>query len=166
MTNLKPPPIKPEIYQWTGVTVSKVLGLSSALLLFFGGNAWYNILKKPLFALPLGVLAPFQIAAIVLSGFGSRIVMGNVSGNPAVKPARKMYAVWLVMHGLWLLLFAGLHLAVPAMIVSVLTWGFGTVTIQKFFNVDPKAGSRALFFYLLTSYWMVVNGFLISLNNL
>lgn len=166
MATANTPPIKPEIYQWTGVTVSLALGISSALLLFFGASGWYTILKKPLFALPLGVMAPFQIAAIVLSGFGSRVVMGNVSGNPAVKPARKMYAVWLVMHGLWLILFSGLHQAVPAMIVSVITWGFGTVTIQKFFNVDPKAGSRALFFYLLTSYWMVVNGFLISLNNL
>jgi tryptophan-rich sensory protein len=158
--------INPELYQWSGITISSVLALSTFCLLIFGASNWYNSLVRPDFGLPLGVLAPFQAISVFMSGFGARIVMGNVSGNPAVKPARKSYSIWLVVHAIWLLLFAALHWAVFSMAVCVVQWGIGVFCIQKFFNVDPKAGSKVLLFFLMTTYWMLLNGMIISLNNL
>lgn len=157
--------IKPDWYQWSSVAVSSFLGLSSGLLLFFGASSWYQALVRPDYALPLGVLAPFQVIALVLAGFASRIVMGNVSGNPAVKPARKSYSIWLVIQGIWLLSFAVFHLPELSMGISFVQFGVGVFCVQKFFNVDPRAGSRILMFFAMTAYWLYVNLGILSLNN-
>ncbi|HOY94436.1 MAG TPA: tryptophan-rich sensory protein [Catalimonadaceae bacterium] len=158
--------IDPELYQWSGITVSSILALSTFSLLIFGASHWYNSLKLPEFGFPLGVLAPFQAISVFLSGFGARIVMGNVSGNPAVKPARKSYSLWLMAHAIWLLFFAAFHWPVLSMAICVVQWGIGVFCIQKFFNVDPKAGGNLLFFFLMNTFWMLLNGKIITLNNL
>jgi len=158
--------VSPEIYQWSGITVSTILAISTFCLLFFGAAGWYNSLNRPSFSLPLGVLAPFQAISVFLSGFGARIVMGNVSGNPGVKPARKSYSIWLVVHALWLLAFSAFHLPVLSLGICFIQWGIGLFCIQKFFNVDPKAGSKVVMFFLMTTYWMFLNGYIVSLNNL
>ena len=158
--------IKPEIYQWTGIGVSSVLSVSVFCLLFFGVRGWLeHFPNRPLPILPLGLMAPFQAIALFMSGFGARIVMGNVSGNPDVLPARKVYSIWLVLMGLWVLTFAGLHWVIPAFALSVFQWGFAFLCLQKFFNVDPKAGRLVVFLFLMTTYWAIVNGFLISFND-
>ncbi len=117
--------IKPEIYQWSGIAVSSILSVSVFLLLFFGTRGWLDQFpNKPLPILPLGLMAPFEAIALFMSGFGARIVMGNVSGNPDV-----------------------------------------VLCLQKFFNVDPRAGRMVVFLFLMTTYWAIVNGFLITFNN-
>lgn len=159
-------PIKPEIYQWSGITVSAVLSVSVFCLLFFGAGGWLEKFPhRPFPILPLGIMAPFQSVALFLSGFGARVVMGNVSGNPEVVPARKWYSVWLVLMGLWALVFAGFHWLVPAFALAVLQWGVAFLTLQKFFNVDPKAGRMVVFLFLMANYWALVNGLLITMNN-
>lgn len=158
--------IKPEIYQWSGIGVSSVLSASIFCLLFFGTRGWLEEFpNRPLPILPLGLMAPFQAIALFMSGFGVRIVMGNVSGNPEVVPARKYYGVWLVLMGLWALFFAGFHWVVPAFGIVILQWGVAFFCLQKFFHVDPRAGRLVVFFFLMTSYWAIVNGMLISFNN-
>lgn len=103
--------------------------------------------------------------ALVLAGFGVQVVMGNVSGNPAVKPARRIFSIWLLLHGVWMLIFAGLHFPVLGLGASVVQWGTSVIAIQKFYNVDPKAGHRTMPFFVLTCFWMVVNFYILSLNN-
>jgi tryptophan-rich sensory protein len=158
--------IKPEIYQWSGITVSGILAISAFCLLFFGGGDWYSNLNRSEIALPLIALAPIQAGALFASGFGVRIVMGNVSGNPAVKPARKIYGIWLVIHAIWILIFGGLHLPVLSLGIGFIQWGVATLCIQKFFNVDPKAGWKVVPLYEMTTYWIYNNAVIISLNNL
>jgi hypothetical protein len=158
--------IKPEIYQWSGIGVSSILSISIFCLLFWGTRGWLDQFpNRPLPILPLGLMAPFQAISLFMSGFGARIVMGNVSGNPDVLPARKLYSIWLVLMGLWALVFAGLHLVVPSFALAVLQWGVAFLSLQKFFNVDPKAGRLVVFFFLMTTYWAIVNGFLITFND-
>jgi tryptophan-rich sensory protein len=160
------PVVKPEIYQWSSVTVSGILAVTSLLFLLFGASSWYNVLNKPMFSLPLGVLSPFQAVSVFLAGFGARIVMGNVSGNPAVTPARKLFGIWLSIHGVWLVVFAALHLPVLSLGIAAIQWGVATLCIQKFYNVDPRAGSKVTPLYIMTTYWMLLNGYIVGLNNL
>lgn len=129
-------------------------------------DSWYAPLNKPFFGLPVKMLAPFHVLALVSAVFGVQVVMGNVSGNPAVDPARKLFGVWLVSHALWLLFFASFHHAVLGFGFCVIQWGVALLCIQKFYNVDPKAGRRVLFFFFMTTYWMLLNGGILSLNNL
>jgi len=103
---------------------------------------------------------------LISAGFGVQIVMGNVSGNPAVKPARQLFGIWLFFHSVWLVLFAGLNLPVLSMGFGMVEWGVSVFCIQKFFNVDPKAGNRILLFFIMTTYLIYLNATLISLNNL
>ncbi len=146
--------------------VSSVLGLASALILIFGLNPWYKGLEKPFFAPNLYIMAPVHFVALVLAGFGVQVVMGNVSGNPAVKPARRVFSIWLLFHGIWMLIFAGLHFPVLGLGASVVQWGMAVIAIQKFYNVDPSAGHRTLPFFVVTSFWMVINFYILSMNNL
>jgi tryptophan-rich sensory protein len=124
--------------------------------MIFALRPWYNVVHK---------LAPLHAFSLIMAGFGVQVVMGNVSGNPAVKPARRFYGIWLFLHGLWLVVFAALHFPVLGLGVSVIQWGVALLCIQKFYNVDPKAGHKTIYFFLATSYWMILNGTILSLNN-
>ena len=145
--------------------VSTILALSAGALLFFGANAWFKRLIKPEIALPMFVAVPIHVLALVLAGFGSQIVMGNVSGNPAVGPARRSFSIWIWMHGLWILLFGALHFPVLSLGFAVVQWGVAVYCIQKFYNVDPLAGQRVTPFFITSSYWMIINGFILTLND-
>jgi tryptophan-rich sensory protein len=147
------------------LTVTSFLGLSAALLLFFNTRIWYGLQIKPVFALPVFILAPIHLLCLVFAGLAATIIMGNVSGNPAVGPARKSFSIWLTLHGLWILAFAGFHFPVLGLGTAVIQWGASVYCIQKFYNVDPKAGYQATPFFLLTCYWMLVNGGILSMNN-
>jgi hypothetical protein len=158
--------VKPEIYQWSGIAVSTVLSISAFLLLFFGAKDWLNQYpNQPFPILPLGMTAPVQAISLFASGFGVRIVMGNLSGNPDVAPARKIYSIWLVLMGLWLVSFAGMHLVIPSFGLALCQWGCAFLCLQKFYNVDPRAGKLIISLFLMTSYWVIMNGFLITFNN-
>ena len=111
------------------------------------------------------VMAPFHFFCLFSAGLAATIVMGNVSGNPAVKPARRSFSIWLTLHGIWIVVFGGFHFPVLGLAVAVIQWGVAVFCIQKFFNVDPKAGQRLLLFFLITTYWMLVNGGILSMNN-
>lgn len=126
---------------------------------------WYESLETPDLSFPIIILAPIHFAAIVISSFGVKVVMANLSGNPAVFPARKLYGAWLFLHSVWLVLFAGLHLPVISLGFGMFEWGIAVLCIQKFYNVDPVAGRRILLFFLVTSYLMYVNAAILSLNN-
>jgi tryptophan-rich sensory protein len=158
-------PINPKYYKWSGISVTTFLGISAALLLIFNTRHWYNGLQKPDFAFPIFILAPIHLFCLVLAGFAVTIVMGHISGNPAVKPARRAFSIWLTLHSVWLVVFGGFHFPVLGLGLAVIQWGAAVFCIQKFYNVDPKAGQRATFFFLLTSYWMLVNGGIISMND-
>lgn len=159
------PLINPNIYRWTGVFTASILGVSSGLLLFLGTYDWLKRLVKPAFGLPMFIGAPLHAIALIMAGFAVQIVMGNVSGNPAVKPARKSFSIWLWIHGLWALLFGAFHFPVLALGVAIVQWGAAVFCIQKFYNVDPRAGQRLTPFFIATTYWMLYNGWLLSLNN-
>ena len=126
---------------------------------------WYSSVIKPFFGLPVKMLAPFHALALIIAGFGVQIVMGHVSGNPAVNPARRYFGIWLFFHAIWLLVFAGLHYPVLGFGLCVIQWGVALICIQKFFNVDPSAGQKVLFFFFMTTYWLALNGGILSLNN-
>jgi len=112
------------------------------------------------------VLAPFHIFSLIMAGLGAQIVMGNVSGNPGVKPARRLYSIWLSLHATWILFFAGFHFPVLSFGVALIQWAISVLCIQNFYNVDPKAGRRVTFFFALACYWLYMNGAILSYNNL
>jgi len=133
--------------------------------LLFNTRSWYDFQAKPIFALPILALAPVHLLCLIFAGLAATIVLGNVSGNPAVGPARISFSIWLTIHGIWILLFAGFHFPILGLGVAIIQWGVSVYCIQKFYNVDPKAGFRAIPFFFLTSYWMLVNGGILSMNN-
>lgn len=146
--------------------VCTTLSVTSLLLFYLGMDQWYGALQKPFFGLPIKMLAPFHAFAIFISGFGVQIVMANVSGNPAVRPARRYFGIWLFCHALWLLVFAAFHHALFGLVLGIIQWGVAVFSTQKFFNVDPSAGRKVLFFLFMTTYWMLLNVGILSLNNI
>lgn len=144
--------------------MSSGLAVVATLLLLFGFWPFYRHLQLPDIAAPFHFVVLLHFAALIWAGFGAQVVQGNVSGNPAVKPARKMYGAWLLFHSIWLILFAGFRMMVLSLGFGVVEWGISVFTIQKFYNVDPKGGVKVLLFFLMTTYLMYVNAALISLN--
>lgn len=138
----------------------------SLLLFLFRYWPFYRAIETPDISIPFVMMVLLHFFGLVLAGFGVQVVMGNISGNPAVKPARKMFSIWLLFHAIWLVLFAGLNFPVLSLGFGMLEWGVSVFCIQKFFNVDPKAGTRVLLFFLMTTYLMYLNAAIISLNNL
>ena len=157
---------KPHFYKWYGLLVASFLGTSAALLFIFNSRVWYSALVKPGFAIPVFFLPLIHFFSLLLAGLGVMVVVGNISGNPAVLPARKSFGLWLVLHGVWVVLFAGLHLPVLSLAVALVAWGVSVFSIQQFFNVDPKAGRYLICFFLLTFYWAIFNIWILGLNEI
>lgn len=111
------------------------------------------------------LLGLMEAISIISAGFSIQVIMEHVSGNPAVKPARHYFALWLFFHALWIVVFAGLHYPVLAFAFCVVQWGVAMLCIQKFFNVEARAGRKVILFFLMTTYWMLLNGGILSLNN-
>lgn len=163
---LKKPLLPPGLYKWFGNSITLALAVSSLLLFLFRYWPIYRTLDTPDLTLPFVFLVMLHFIALIAAGFGVQVVMGNISGNPEVKPARKFFGIWLFLHSVWLVLFAGLNLPVFSLGFGMFEWGISVFCIQKFFHVDPKAGQRVLLFFVMTTYLMYLNAAVISLNDL
>ena len=120
-------------------------------------NAWYADLAKPFFVPPnwaFGVVWPILYAMMGISVF---MIWRRGIAERQVRVALGLFALQLVLNGLWTPIFFGLRMMALALIEIVLLWIAILVTILAFWRISKRAA------YLLLPYLAWV-GFAIALN--
>ena len=153
--------------------VSKLVCLVSVCLLtgFLGSfvtmdsvTTWYADLSKPSFAPPdwtFGVVWPILYVMMGISAF---LIWERGINKRQVKVALGLFALQLVLNGLWTPIFFGLHIIALALVEIVLLWIAILLTIIAFWRIS-KPSAYLLFPYILwVSFAVTLNAALWYLN--
>lgn len=124
--------------------------------LYFRPGAWYRDLAKPSWRPPDWLFGPVWLVlylSIAVSGW----LVWRQAGFGGAASALAVYALQLVLNGLWSTIFFGLRRPDWALVEIVCLWLAIVATIVAFHPVDPVAA------YLLVPYagWV---GFAVALN--
>jgi len=120
-------------------------------------NTWYADLAKPFFVPPswaFGVVWPILYA---MMGISVSLIWSRGTTERRVRVALGLFALQLVLNGLWTPIFFGLRMMALALIEIVLLWMVILMTTRAFWRISKTAA------YLLLPYLAWV-GFAIALN--
>ncbi len=127
-------------------------------------TTWYAQLSRPSFTPPdwaFGVVWPVLYVMMGISVF----LVWNVGINRRqVKVALSVFALQLILNGLWTPIFFGLHLIGVALVEIVMMWAAILLTIFTFWKVSKPAGLLLLPYILWVSFAIVLNASLFLLN--
>jgi len=127
-------------------------------------TTWYAQLSRPSFTPPdwaFGVVWPVLYVMMGISVF----LVWNVGINRRqVKVALSVFALQLILNGLWTPIFFGLHLIGVALVEIVMMWAAILLTIFTFWKVSKPAGFLLLPYILWVSFAVVLNASLFLLN--
>ena len=82
----------------------------------------------------------------------------------AIKTALTLFAIQLVLNGLWSVLFFGLHSPALAFAEILVLWVFIGATMVSFWRISPAAGLLLLPYQLWVTFAAVLNGSIWILN--
>lgn len=124
---------------------------------------WYPTLNKPAFTPPDGVFAP--VWTVLYAAMA--VAAWRIWRSPATagrRTALTLFAIQLVLNGLWSILFFGAHRVGVALADIVLLWLTLVVTTVAFWRIDRVAGGLFLPYLLWVGYAAALNGAIWLLN--
>ncbi len=116
-------------------------------------RSWYPRLHKPSWRPPSKVFDPVWISLYVCMGTASYLVW--VDGMHTI--ALALYAVQLVLNGLWSPLFFGLRSPLAGLIDIILLWCAILLTVVAFFPISVWAGILLLPYLLWVTFATALN---------
>ncbi|MEJ2704532.1 MAG: tryptophan-rich sensory protein [Sedimentisphaerales bacterium] len=125
---------------------------------------WYAQLSRPSFIPPdwtFGVVWP---VLYVMMGISAFLVWNMDINRQQLKVALGVFALQLILNGLWTPIFFGLHLIGLALIEIVMMWAAILLTIFTFWRVSKPAALLLLPYILWVSFAVVLNASLFLLN--
>jgi benzodiazapine receptor len=125
---------------------------------------WYAQLSRPSFTPPdwtFGVVWP---ALYVIMGISAFLIWNKGLERSKVKVALGIFAVQLILNGLWTPIFFGLHLIGLALVEIVMLWGAILLTILAFWRVSKTAALLLVPYILWVSFAVLLNASLFLLN--
>jgi tryptophan-rich sensory protein len=120
--------------------VPLLVGAGSGFVTTGAVRDWYPTLVRPSFAPPSWVFGPVWTALYLMMGFAAWLVWRKAGSDPAGRVALGLFAVQLVLNGLWSLLFFGLRAPGLALIEIVVLWVAIAAMRRGFWRVDAAAG--------------------------
>jgi translocator protein len=120
--------------------VPLLVGAGSGFLTGGAVRDWYPSLVRPSFAPPSWVFGPVWTALYLMMGLAAWLVWRKAGTTPAGRVALGLFALQLVLNGLWSVLFFGLRAPGPALIEIVVLWAAIAATLRAFRRVDAVAG--------------------------
>lgn len=116
----------------------------------------FGTINKPPLSPPAWVFPTVWSVLYTLMGIASYIVYTSSAPEADKKRALRVYALQLVLNFLWPVLFFGLRLFVPALILLAVLWVMIFITQLRFEEISTAAG-RLLLPYLV---WVAFAGYL------
>jgi len=127
-------------------------------------TTWYARLSRPSFTPPdwtFGVVWPVLYVMMGISAFQ----IWNVGiDRRQVKVALGVFALQLILNGLWTPIFFGLHLIGLALVEIIMMWVAILLTIFVFWRVSKSAALLLLPYVLWVSFAVVLNASLFLFN--
>ena len=129
-----------------------------------GVQDWYPTLVKPSFNPPSWVFGPVWTVLYLMMGIAAFLVWQKGWESGAVKTALALFAIQLILNGLWSVLFFGLRSPGLAFAEILLLWSSIGGTIVLFWRVAPIAGMLLLPYEAWVTFALVLNGAIWILN--
>lgn len=142
------------------LVVGGVSGYSTAQ----GVRDWYPTLIKPSFNPPAWVFGPVWTVLYLMMGVAAFLVWQKGWENGPVRVALALFAVQLILNGLWSVLFFGIRAPGLAFVEILLLWLSIGGTVVLFWRVTPGAGILLLPYQAWVTFAAVLNGSIWWLN--
>ena len=146
------------------IALPLLVGGLSGLATARGVQEWYPTLSKPPFNPPSWVFGPVWTLLYLMMGVAAFLVWQKGWELGAVKAALILFAVQLVLNGLWSILFFGMRSPGLAFVEILVLWVAIGGTVVLFWRVSPVAGMLLLPYEAWVSFAAVLNGSIWFLN--
>jgi tryptophan-rich sensory protein len=117
---------------------------------------WYQFLKKPSFAPPNWLFAPFWALLYILMAIAAFIIYKN-KGRGGAFSVLKFYFFQLILNALWSIIFFGLRNPFLAFIEIIFLWLIILLTLIKFYKVEKIAGLLLLPYLFWVTFATILN---------
>lgn len=138
------------------IVICNLAGLLGSLVTVTGPGSWYAGIAKPAFSPPGFLFAPVWTTLYILMGISLYLIWMEGTGRKDVRIALAVFAIQLVLNGLWTFLFFGLQSPILGLAEILVLWVFIVLTIVLFHRIR-KAAAYLLVPYLL---WVSFAAFL------
>ena len=146
------------------VMIPLMVGGLSGLVTAQGVRDWYPTLIKPSFNPPSWVFGPVWTVLYLMMGIAAFLVWQKGWDSGAVKVALALFAIQLILNGLWSILFFGIRSPGLAFAEILLLWISIGATVVLFWRVSPVAGMLLLPYEAWVTFAAVLNGSIWILN--
>jgi tryptophan-rich sensory protein len=146
------------------ISIPLLVGGISGFATARGVQDWYPSLIKPSFNPPAWVFGPVWTLLYLLMGTAAFLVWQKGPDRELVRAALGMFALQLVLNGLWSVFFFGMRLPGVAFAEILLLWVSIAITAFLFWRSVPSAGLLLLPYLAWVSFAAVLNGSIWLLN--
>ncbi len=146
------------------VAVPLAVGGLSGFATAGGVDTWYPTLAKPSFNPPAWVFGPTWTVLYILMGVALFLVWRQGPSTPGVRLALTVFAVQLILNGLWSIIFFGMQSPGWAFAEIILLWLAIVATLWSFWRRTPAAGWLLVPYLVWVSFAAVLNGSIWILN--
>ena len=146
------------------VTVPLAVGGLSGFATARGVALWYPSLVKPPFNPPAWIFGPVWTVLYIMMGVAAFLVWRRGLGVDGVRIALAVFAIQLILNGLWSILFFGMQAPGWALVEIIMLWIAIGLTTVVFWRVAPSAGALLLPYWAWVSFATVLNASLWWLN--
>ena len=101
------------------ITICLIVGFLSAIATQSSVSTWYPTLTKPVFTPPNWLFAPVWTVLYILMGTAAGMVWNKGYYHKWVKTALYHFGFQLILNASWSILFFGMHLVVPALLIII-----------------------------------------------
>jgi tryptophan-rich sensory protein len=146
------------------LAVPLLVGGISGVATAQGVRDWYPTLVKPSFNPPAWVFGPVWTVLYLMMGLAAYLVWKRGWGDGMVRTALALFALQLVLNGLWSVLFFGLRSPGAALADILLLWVAIVATLVSFWRLTPTAGLLLLPYLAWVTFAAALNGAIWWLN--
>lgn len=146
------------------IAIPLLVGGLSGIATARGVRDWYPMLVKPPFNPPSWIFGPVWTLLYILMGVAAYLVWRQGWERDTVKLALVLFALQLLLNGLWSVLFFGSRSPGLAFAEIILLWVAIAATLVVFWGVRPLAGALLLPYEAWVTFAAVLNGSIWILN--
>jgi tryptophan-rich sensory protein len=146
------------------IAVPLLVGGLSGIATARGVQQWYPSLVKPAFNPPAWIFGPVWTLLYVMMGIAAFLVWQQGWEKASVRAALAVFAVQLLLNGLWSILFFGMQSPGLAFGEIILLWLSILATVMLCWRVTAAAGLLLLPYAGWVTFAAVLNGSIWILN--
>jgi translocator protein len=148
----------------TCVVLPMLVGATSGLFTETGPGSWYAGLEKPSFNPPGWALGPVWAALYVMMGLAAFLIWRKGWELRPVRIGLTLFAIQLILNGLWTPAFFGLQSPLAGLIVIAFLWVAIVLTLISSAALSALAAGLMVPYLLWVTFAGVLNASIYVLN--